>query len=54
MPIANNVPEGKENELISKYNSQLSLYKTALEEALSRKVDKKYIYSIYLGKALEI
>ncbi len=48
------VPEGKENELISKYNSQLSLYKTALEEALSRKVDKKYIYSIYLGKALEI
>ena len=48
------VPEGKENELINKYNSQLSLYKTALEEALNRKVDKKYIYSIYLGKALEI
>ena len=48
------MPEGKENELINKYNSQLSLYKTALEEALNRKVDKKYIYSIYLGKALEI
>ena len=48
------VPEGKEDELINKYNSQLSLYKTALEEALNRKVDKKYIYSIYLGKALEI
>ena len=48
------VPEGKENELIKKYNTQLNLYKTALEEALDRKVDKKYIYSIYLGKALEI
>ena len=48
------VPEGKENELIEKYSSQLDMYKKALEEALKRKVDKKYIYSIYLGKELEI
>ena len=43
-----------EEELISKYKTQLDLYRRALEEALRRKVDKTYIYSVYLGKILKI
>lgn len=46
------VEKGKEQELIEKYKSQLELYKKALEKALNRKVDKTYIYSVYLGKSL--
>ena len=42
----------KEEELVEKYKVQLDLYKTALEEALQRKVDKIYIYSTYLDKVL--
>ncbi len=41
-----------ENELINKYKEQLELYQEALEAALHKKVDKKYIYSTYLGKAV--
>ena len=48
------VEKGKENELVGKYISQLELYKKALEESLQRKVDKTYIYSVYLGKEIEI
>ena len=48
------VEPGKEEILIDKYKKQLELYKEALEKALSKKVDKKYIYSVYLGKALKI
>ena len=45
---------GKENELITKYKKQLEIYKKALEEALRRKVDKTYIYSLYLNKEILI
>ena len=48
------VENGKENELIEKYKVQLELYKKALEEALNRRVDRVYIYSVYLGKEIEI
>ena len=48
------VEKGKESELVEKYISQLELYKRALEESLQRKVDKTYIYSVYLGKEIEI
>lgn len=48
------IEPSKEEELIKKYKKQLDLYQVALEEALNRKVDKKYIYSIYLKKALAI
>ena len=41
-------------ELINKYYTQLDLYKQALEEALERKVDKIYIYSVYLEKTISI
>ena len=44
------VENGKEAELIHKYNKQLELYKNALEESLNRKVNKVYIYSVYLEK----
>ena len=48
------VESGKEFELVEKYKSQLDLYKQALENALSIKVYKVYIYSVYLGKEIEI
>ena len=46
------VENDKENELVEKYRNQLELYKEALKQALNRNVDKVYIYSVYLGKAI--
>lgn len=43
-----------EQELVDKYKNQLLIYKKALEEALEKKVYKTYIYSLYLGKSIEI
>ena len=43
-----------ENELVDKYKVQLEIYKRALEKALGRKVNKVYIYSLYLQKIIEI
>ena len=48
------VEKGKEYELTKKYKKQLELYKQALEQALEKQVDKVYIYSVYLGKEIEI
>ncbi len=48
------VENGKEEELIKKHKQQLMLYKKALETSLSRKVDKIYLYSVYLDKVIEI
>ena len=48
------VQEGEEEILIKRHTPQLMLYKEALENALARKVDKIYIYSTVLGKAIEI
>ena len=42
-----------EAELIEKYSSQLAIYKDALEKSLHRKVDRVYIYSMYLGKEID-
>ena len=41
-----------EQELAQKYFKQLELYKRALEEALSKKVMKTYIYSTHLNKEI--
>ena len=43
-----------EQELIDKYKIQLEIYKKALEKSLNRKVDKTYIYSLYLQKICDI
>lgn len=43
-----------EQELVDKYRKQLSIYADALENALGKKVYKTYIYSVYLGKSIEI
>jgi len=43
-----------ELELVEKYKTQLELYKKALEEALSKKVSKVYIYSTCLSKAIQL
>ena len=48
------VNDGKTEELVNKYTEQLELYKRALENALQRKVDEVYIYSIYLDKDIAI
>ena len=48
------VEKGKEEELLNKYRKQLDLYKRALESALNRKVDKVYIYSVYLEKEFQL
>ena len=47
------VEKGNEKALLDKYDKQLELYQRALEEALQRKVDRKFVYSVYLGKAFE-
>ena len=48
------IEKGEENKLVERYKEQLQLYKKALEGALQKKVDKVYIYSVYLGKKIEI
>ena len=48
------VNQGFENELIKKYQNQLKIYSKALEEALDKKVEKVYIYSLYLNKEIEV
>lgn len=48
------VENGREQDLVIKYKEQLNLYKQALEDALHRKVDKVYIYSVYLEKEIEV
>lgn len=42
----------KESELLEKYKGQLELYKRALEQAMRRKVDEVYIYSMHLDKEI--
>ncbi len=46
------IEEGEENLLIKKYKKQLEIYKKALEEALHRKVEQTYIYSLKLNKEI--
>ena len=46
------VEKGKEEDLVKKYSKQLEIYQRALEETLNKKVTRKYIYSVYLGKTL--
>ena len=48
------VNDGEEDILIKRHTPQLMLYKQALENGLNRKVDKIYIYSTKLGKAIKI
>lgn len=43
-----------EKELVHKYQSQLQLYKQALESALNKKVDDIYIYSTHLDKEMKV
>lgn len=46
------VKEGEEQLLVDRHKAQLMLYKEALENGLNRKVDKVYIYSTGLSKAI--
>lgn len=41
-------------ELINKYKVQLDLYKKALEESTNKFVEEVYIYSLYLGKEINV
>ena len=46
------VSNNNEQELIDKYRGQLDIYKRALEQALNKKVEAVYIYSLYLNKEI--
>lgn len=46
--------KNNEQELVERYKKQLAIYKRALESALNKKVYKTYIYSVYLGKSIEV
>ena len=46
------IEEGEELKLVEKYAKQLEIYKNALEQALGKKVNKKYIYSVSMGTVL--
>ncbi|MBP3708125.1 MAG: helicase-exonuclease AddAB subunit AddA [Clostridia bacterium] len=46
------VQEGEELQLVNKYSRQLEIYQQALENALGRKVNRKYIYSVNLNKMI--
>lgn len=48
------VDNNNEEILKEKYDIQLSIYKKALEKALDREVNKVYIYSTWLNKAIKI
>ena len=48
------VENGNERVLVEKYKKQLSIYKRALEDALDKKVEDVYIYSLYLNKEIKI
>ena len=43
-----------ENILKERYETQLKLYKEALEKSLNRKVDKSIIYSTFLNREIEL
>jgi len=43
-----------ELELINNYNLQLDIYKLAFEKATKINVDKKFLYSFYLNRLIEI
>ena len=47
------VNQGEDSKLVEKYSKQLEIYTKALEQSLNKKVDKKYIYSVYLNKMIE-
>lgn len=46
--------EGDEQILVDRHREQLYLYRDAIESALDRKVDKVFIYSVALGKAISV
>ena len=43
-----------DKEFLDKYKIQLDIYKEALEVLTKHKVEKKYIYSFYLDKKIEV
>lgn len=48
------VEEGKEEEIINRYKSQLKYYKAALEKITQKPVKESYLYLFYLDKEIRI
>ena len=48
------LPEGNINVLVDRYKKQLEIYKKALEDIIGKKVAHTYIYSLNLGKKVEL
>ena len=43
-----------DSEFVDKYKEQIDLYSKALDETYDKKVYKRYIYSIFLEKEIEL
>ena len=43
---------GNERDLLEKYRSQIDIYKKAIEQGTGSRVNRAYIYSMYLGKEI--
>ena len=48
------VPKDNEDELVEKYKKQLDYYSEALFKIIGKKVYKRYLYSFYLEKSIEV
>ncbi len=48
------VEEGKEDEIIERYTTQLTYYKEALEKVTGKKVKESYLYLFYIDKGVKI
>ena len=48
------VPENDETYLAQKYHTQLKIYKKALEDYIGHRLSRVVIYSLHLGKSIEI
>ena len=42
------------SDLVKKYKMQLDYYEKALEKVTGKRVKEKWIYSFYLGKAIQL
>ncbi len=48
------VENKKEEILVEKYKKQIEIYERAIQEATNQNVKEKYIYSLYLNKAIRV
>ena len=52
--MSENCPWGEENKLVERYQTQMSLYKEALETMMDKPVTACVLYSFSLGKEIYV